>query len=297
MGLWPCVRLTGMSRPLRHYYNDESVPLEVDASLGPVLDPWVRHRERFVDELSSLTDQQWRAESRCDGWSTRDVVCHLLDVDTFWMLSLNAGRDGAPTAYLRDFDPKATPLDLVDAKANLTTAEVNEQFAANTAAFIDTAKSFTDDEWSTISESPMGHVPARLTLAHALWDSWLHERDVLVPLGQEPQSAADELAVVMWYSLFFGATQGGLIGDSQPVGEGADAPIDAELRFDEVPDNPVRVRVDRGVRLERAGQPTPAGSALDFVEALTGRTEWPVTNGTELPTDLTAHLARARQVL
>jgi uncharacterized protein (TIGR03083 family) len=284
------------SRPLRHFYNDEDVRLEVDSSLGSVIDPWTRHRERFLDELASLADEQWLTESRCDGWTNRDVICHLLDVDAFWMLSLESGRAGTPTSYLASFNPTDTPLDLVNARAGTSTAEVYDQFAGNTKAFCATVESFADGEWDLTSESPVGHVSSRLTLAHALWDSWLHEWDVLGPLGLAPHPEPDELRVVTWYSLFFGAAQGGLIGDQHPVGPGATEPIDAELRFDEF-DQPLRILIDTDVTLGSAGDAKPAGSAMSFVEALSGRTETFPPEAVALPSALAAHLARARQIL
>ena len=258
------------SRPLRHFYGDESARLEVDACLGSVVEPWSRHRERFLDELTSLTDDQWQTESRCAGWSNRDVICHLLDVDSFWTLSLESGRAGTPTAYLGAFDPKGTPLDLVNAKSAMSTSEVFDQFEQNTATFRKTVDSFTPDDWSSMSESPLGHVTSRLTLAHALWDSWLHERDILEPLGLTPAPDAEELNVATWYTLFFGAAQGGLIGDESPVGPGATEPIEAQLQFDEAVD-PVRVVIGTDVSLGAATDPVPAGSAVGFIEGLTGR--------------------------
>lgn len=40
-----------------------------------------------------------------------------------------------------------------------------------------------DAGWSTVAESPVGHVPIRFVCSHALWDSWVHERDIMLPLG------------------------------------------------------------------------------------------------------------------
>jgi hypothetical protein len=139
-------------------------------------------------------------------------------------------------------------------------------------------------------------VSSRLTLAHALWDSWLHERDILEPLGIRPAPEADELNVVTWYTLLFGAIQGGLMGDEQPVGPGATESIDAQLQFDEAVD-PVRVIIDTEVSLGAATDPTPAGSALCLIEGFTGRIEAFPPDGVELPAPLTAHFARARDIL
>jgi uncharacterized protein (TIGR03083 family) len=290
-----------MTRRLRHFYDDEATTLSADPALGPLVEPWLAHRERLAAELSSLTAEQWRVPSRCDAWTVRDVVVHLLDVDPFWVLSLTAGRAGEPTRVLAEFDPKATPLVLVDARASLSDQEVLDAFMANTETFVDTVKSFGDDDgdddWDGQAESPMGHTTARLTLAHALWDSWYHERDILLPLGIEPPVVDDELNVVAWYSLFFGAAQGGLVDDPAPVGDGADQPFEVDVVFDDLPDRPMRVRVGRRVHLEPGSAPVAAGTALDFVEWFSGRAPRPSTGLDDLPDELLAHLDRARQLL
>ena len=284
-------------RQLRHFYDDESVRLEVDAALGSVIEPWGRHRQRFLDEMSSLTEEQWLTASRCDGWRARDVICHLVDVDAFWVLSLTAGRASSPTTVLKNFDPTATPADLVDARAGMTTVEVAKQFTENTAALVEVVESMTEDEWSMAAESPLGHVPARLMLAHGLWDSWLHERDVLQPLGLTPPPDPVELETVTWYTLLFGAAQGGLLQDPRPVGAGATEPIDAQLRFDELTD-PLHLTVDAGVFVGRGtDRATSVGSASELVEQLSGRLEWPTPDAHALPGDLAAHLERAREIL
>ncbi len=285
------------SRPLRHYYSDSGIRLEVDPALGDVVEPWMRHRDRFENALASLDEEQWLTQSRCAEWTNRDVIGHLVDVDAFWALSLESGRGGEPTSYLRDFDPKATPLALVDSRSSLTTAEVFEAFTTNAALLRKTVEGFDAADWSAVCEAPIGHVSARLTLGHALWDSWLHERDVLMGLGLATTPEADELAVVAWYSLLFGGAQGGVIDDPQPVGPGATEPIDAQLQFDDLPTVPLRLVIDEGVYVGPADNPAPAGSAETFVEALTGRHDPFPPDDVTLDSEVKAHLGRARDIL
>jgi len=47
------------------------------------------HAERhaLVDDLSRLTDEQWRTPSLCEGWTVHDVAAHLVG---------NAGRITVP---------------------------------------------------------------------------------------------------------------------------------------------------------------------------------------------------------
>ena len=54
-------------------------------------------------------------------------------------------------------------------------------------------------DWSIIGEAPPGHVPLRAVALHALWDSWIHERDILLPLGIGAVEEADEIASCLGY--------------------------------------------------------------------------------------------------
>jgi hypothetical protein len=288
------------TRPLRHHYGDDALRLRADPALGAVVEPWIRHRERFAAALGSFDDERWAAPSRCDAWSNRELVCHLIDVDAYWTMSLESGRGGEAITFLRDFDPTATPLALVAAKAALSNDDVLDAFATNTAGFRKTVEALDDREWeSAVCESPIGHVPARVMLAHALWDSWLHERDALVDLGLATTPEPDELGVVAWYSLLFGGAQGGLLDDPDAVGLGAADAIEVDLAFDDLPDHPLRVRVDADVFVGPGDTASamPAGSALAFVESLTGRAHPFPPTGATYSTGLDEHLARARQIL
>ena len=53
---------------------------------------------------------------------------------------------------------------------------------------------------SVPAEAPPGHLSVSVVAHHALWDSWVHERDILVPLGVVPAVEADEVAACLRYA-------------------------------------------------------------------------------------------------
>jgi hypothetical protein len=62
-----------------------------------------------------------------------------------------------------------------------------------------------EDTWAQTGESPpLGHVTLRLVAVHALWDSWIHERDILLPLGITPVEEHDEVLACLWYAAALG---------------------------------------------------------------------------------------------
>ena len=85
-----------------------------------------------------------------------------------------------------DFDPVATPAQIVDGMRDMTAADVLARYVETTDALADAVDGLDDEAWSTLAEAPPGHVAIRALALHALWDAWIHERDVVLPLGLEP---------------------------------------------------------------------------------------------------------------
>ena len=219
--------------------------------------------------LTGLTDDQWAAPSRCDEWSVRDVVAHLVDVNKFWHGSIVAGLAGTPTRVLASFDPAATPSMLVDWMGALSSSEVLEQFVDSSAALLEDVAGMSDEQWSVTAESPVGHVPIRLLVQHALWDCWTHERDIAIPLGIATADEPDELGSCLRYAAAASPALGMGVGRAAPAVlavEATDPSIQFVLRVGDsvvITDEPTD------------GLPCLLGHALALVEALSLRTPMP----------------------
>ncbi len=291
------------ARPIRqHYLDPDHAPISVtiDPALAPDLTPWHAHRARFESTLRSFSAQDWLRPTRCDAWNVREVIGHLIVVDGFWAMTFANGRDGQePTTFLRGFNPSNSTDELVAATLALPVDELLDQFSSGSAALASVLDPLTTEQWHHRLESPLGHLPMLCSAGHMFWDSWLHERDILGPMGAALPVSADEFLAVTWFSFCFAGLQGGTIDDPNPVGVGPEAPIDATIRFDDLPDVTLRVRIDSAIEISRAEgseHATSAGSATEFVDACAGRAPLaPVLD--RLPKDLAAQLARAAQVL
>ena len=173
--------------------------IRLDGAPDAVVAPLVRHQRRFIDELGRLDGAQWAAPSRCAGWSVRDVIVHLETATSFWVLSVTQGLRGEPTQFLAAFDPVATPAQMVGA-SDVDGPGALERFAASVDALARALEALDTAEWSTIVEAPTGHVTVTSMAHHALWDSWVHERDVLLPLGIEAPVVDDEVTAALRYA-------------------------------------------------------------------------------------------------
>jgi uncharacterized protein (TIGR03083 family) len=239
--------------------------LVIDGEPDCQLTPFTRQRLRFEELLSGLTPEQWNEPSRCDGWSVRDVIAHLLTVNQFWNASVVAGVAGEPTRILRGFDPAATPPAMVSTMSALSSREVLDGFVDTNATLLDTLSRLTRDEWSMMAESPAGLVPIRLLVQHGIWDSWVHERDVALPLGLQPVVEPDEVVSCLQYAAAV----------SPALGIGLDRSGAAVLAVDAT-DPPVRfvLEVSDCVVLRDGSiddRPCLRGDAVELTEALSLR--------------------------
>lgn len=183
-------------------YRDRSL-VRLDGPLGAIAEPAIRQRRRFLASLQALDVEAWATPSRCEGWTARDVVSHLDTTNAFWTFSLQAGLAGRPSRFLTTFDPVASPAQMA-ADDDRAAADVLEGFAASTEAFCDLIGSFDEAAWATLAETPPGHVSAAALAHHALWDGWVHERDVLLPLGIVPAVEPDEVLASLRYAVALG---------------------------------------------------------------------------------------------
>jgi len=173
--------------------------IRLDGTPADILAPVIRQRRRLTATLASFTDDQWAHPSRCAGWSNRDVIIHLDSTNSFWAFSIAAGQRGEPTQFLATFDPVATPAQLVTAAKDLSADDVMDKFQKSTAALENALTALADDEWLALAEGPPGHISISALAHHALWDSWVHERDVLLPLGMATTDEPDEVAACLRY--------------------------------------------------------------------------------------------------
>jgi uncharacterized protein (TIGR03083 family) len=159
-----------------------------DAILGPV----VRQRRRLVEALGRLDDDQWGRPTRCEGWDVRDVIVHLDSTNSFWSFSIGAGVAGSPTRFLATFDPVASPAALV-AGAPSRPPSCSALRSVDRGAG-HPARVARRPRVALVRRGPAGHISVSAVAHHALWDSWVHERDILVPLGIEQVVEPDEVA-------------------------------------------------------------------------------------------------------
>lgn len=246
------------------------VILRIDGEVGDITAPLVRQRRRLGDLLGQLDEAQWAAASRCEGWTVRDVVSHLVTTDQFWFLSAQAALAGQPTRFLAAFDPVATPAALVDGARHTPPAEILASYREGVEALGATLSGLGDEQWELPAEAPPGHIALRAMAHHALWDAWIHERDIVLPLGLEPAEEPDELEACLRYAACLGPAFSASTGS---VRTGALAVAGTDPTVDVV------VRAGETVVVDHAEGPADAarlvGGTVELIEALSFRGPFP----------------------
>ena len=238
--------------------------------------PLTRQRRRLETMLAGLGHDAWGSRSRCDDWTVQDVVAHIVGVNAFWTASVLAGLAGTPTRVLTGFDPATTPALMVSAMRELGSAQVLDQLVTSNDAFLDVVAQLDGRGWETLAESPAGHVPIRLIAHHALWDCWIHERDIALPLGMTPPAEPDEVRSCLRYVGAVNATFA--IASGYRVGK---------VLALEATDPSLFLVLEAGESVAvRDGTPPPAapclrGDAVALVEGLSLRAPLPASTPTE----------------
>jgi uncharacterized protein (TIGR03083 family) len=242
----------------------------IEGDPGDVAVPLVRQRLRLAELAATFTEAEWSAPSRCSQWSVRDVIADIAGINPLYVMSAVAGLAGEPTRLMPHFDPAVSPLRMVEQVAALSSAQVLDLLVSSNAELIASAEALDGSGWCTSAESPLGEVPIRLVMSHALWDSWVHERDIVIPLGMTPTVVADEVVASLRYVAAL--TQGFAFGAGMECRGrfGIDA-TDPDFHCVMTVDDAVSVRV------ERPGDDIPVlrGPAVQLTEALSTRLPLP----------------------
>lgn len=112
---------------------------------------------------------------------------------------------GEPAPF-SNFDPNVTPHEFVLAGRSLSDGEARDRFVRSSLSMADDVEASGADRWNALGVSPLGLVPWWWSVMHIFWDSWLHERDIFLPLGSGAPEVEDELRAVVTYAVLLAGT-------------------------------------------------------------------------------------------
>jgi uncharacterized protein (TIGR03083 family) len=156
--------------------------------VGPifVLDLFPQERQRLLELLSGLSEQEWNAPTVCPGWSVKDIALHLLGDDIGY---LSGQRDHFSNPFFRHKDMhtwKSLVKNLNEANELWVqaTARISPQLLCELLAL--TGKQFHTylqnlDQMAlngVVSWAGPDHTPVWLDTAREYTERWLHQQQI-----------------------------------------------------------------------------------------------------------------------
>jgi uncharacterized protein (TIGR03083 family) len=192
--------------------------------------------DAFEDLYAGFTADDWAVPSLCPDWDVRAVLTHRLSVEHMLTGWAPSAEDPPPFAKVAEFEAEVASIgneELLERGREVWAAR-SEDLAAMTQATVELA-SFT----------PTGVGVYGDFLRIRIFDSWVHERDVAIPLGletddrgQRAEYSLDEVETALGYIVGkkIGLTEGlgitfhvtgGVTRDIHALVDGRAAKVDA----------------------------------------------------------------------
>jgi uncharacterized protein (TIGR03083 family) len=215
-----------------------------------------RQRQRFAAVLRGFGPDDWAAPTRCADWSAHDVVRHLCDLDT-----IAAGTDDRTLGLTAGFDPRITPRGWPAVSARQSPGASFSRFLVTTHELLALLRDRLAQGLRFDVELPYGPMDWTILVLHAFWDSWLHERDVLLARGREHPTDGEATSYAAAYGLFIAAAVaamfGGQVQETLTLGGEGGGIFELDNRD--------------GVTLTVTRAPTAGPPAAEVTDALAGR--------------------------
>jgi uncharacterized protein (TIGR03083 family) len=175
-----------------------------------LVDVFGEQRQRFVAVLQGFGPSDWTAPTRCAEWSAHDVVRHLCDGTA---IGVDVGPDDRTLDLTADFDPRVTPGRWLAASAGESPAATLGRLTAMTEDLLARTRGRLARGDKFDVHLPYGPMDWTVLLLHWLWDSWIHERDVLLACGADHPTSDDAIGYAAAYGLFLSAAVASMFGD------------------------------------------------------------------------------------
>jgi uncharacterized protein (TIGR03083 family) len=173
-----------------------------DLDTGHLVEVWARQRQRFAAVLRGFGPGDWAAPTRCADWSAHDVVRHLCDSTA----KLAAARPGDRTLdRTAGFDPRTTPRRWPIVSAGEPPGATLGRFLATTDELLALLRGRLAQGPSFNVCLPYGPMDWTILVLHVYWDSWLHERDVLLARAREHPTDGNATFYAAAYGVFIAA--------------------------------------------------------------------------------------------
>ena len=188
-------------------------------------DTILRVVKQEAQRLFALAEEPgaWERPTACAGWSTRDVVGHIVDTTEGYFAAFDAARAGgeAPAPHgLPAMHERVNEMAI--AFRRVPQAEMMERLRDDFAKMMGILEPLGPDEWTglMVTHAYMGPVPAFFYAAGQLMDYGVHSWDIREGSGRNHALSGDaaDLLVPFMFAIWQGCVSPDAVGDPFTIG-------------------------------------------------------------------------------
>lgn len=154
----------------------------IDNTLGMYDAVWASYNQLF----DSLSEEDWKVQSLCPDWDVRGAVTHVF------------GVEHALDGWFPESGETPPPFDKVAAYAELTSGMSGDELIADCRRLMTVRReqiaALSEEDLAKPSMTPVGPGTYGRFLDIRIFDFWVHERDIRIPLNRPADSEAGPAA-------------------------------------------------------------------------------------------------------
>lgn len=145
-------------------------------------------RDRIIDaltgewaairELTSTFDEiDWGAQTPCPGWSSRDIIAHIIGTESMLAGEQAPASSGDAPSFVRNEIGELNQA-WIEHFRGVDTAELVDQFETITRSRAETLRAMADEDFHAESWTPEGKGTYAKFMRIRIFDCWMHEQDL-----------------------------------------------------------------------------------------------------------------------
>jgi uncharacterized protein (TIGR03083 family) len=165
----------------------------------------------------------WERSTPCDGWTTRDIVGHIVDTTEGYFESFDSARSGTEPRAPHGLPAMSTLANKGAVRfRDVGQAELVERLRTDFAKMMEILEPLSPEDWTgmIVTHAYMGPVPAFFYAAGQLMDYGVHSWDIRQGSGQSHGLSGDaaDLLVPFMFEIWRGTVSAHLVTDPIEIG-------------------------------------------------------------------------------
>ena len=164
--------------------------------VGATLDALFHTWDSIDALLADRTESDWKAPTRCPGWSVQDVASHLVATERMLAGLPLSSHSAAPAPHVRNPIGQFNENE-ADARRGLPGAAVYAEWREVSGVRRAALRGADESYFTTETDTPTGRAPMIEFVHLRVLDCWIHEQDVRAAVGPEGNRTGPGLEITV----------------------------------------------------------------------------------------------------